>query len=65
MGLYLDYCTVAMANKVIHIKITKPLPEVIVKAIEDKKERRALYASGNIKAIRDKDNSKNVSLPRN
>ncbi len=54
-----------MANKVIHIKITKPLPEVIVKAIADKKERRLLYASGNIKAIRDKDTKKNVSLPRN
>jgi len=53
-----------MTHPVIHIKITKPLPDTIVKAIKEKKERRLLYASGNIKAIRDKDANRNVPNPK-
>ena len=50
-----------MTHPEIHIKISKPLPEKVEKALSEKKERRALYAKGDIKSIREKDNKRDVS----
>ena len=50
-----------MTHPVIHIKVTRPMPDSVQKALKEKKERRVLYAQGNIKAIRDKDKKKDVS----
>jgi hypothetical protein len=51
-----------MTHPEIYIKITKPLPESVQKALSDKKERQILYANGDIKAIREKDNKRDVSI---
>lgn len=51
-----------MRHPVIHIKISKPLPESIHAALKDKKDRRLLYEAGNIKAIREMDKKKDVSI---
>jgi hypothetical protein len=52
-----------MTHPTIHIKVTKPLPAEVQQAINEKKERLMLYASGDIKAIRDMDKKKDVSAP--
>ncbi len=51
-----------MTHPVIHIKSSKPMPDKVRQSIKDKKERRMLYAQGDIKAIRDMDSKKNVSI---
>ena len=49
-----------MTHPEIHIKISKPLPEKVEKTLSEKKERRDLYAKGDIKSIRQKDNTRDV-----
>lgn len=53
-----------MKHPVIHIKVDKPMPDSVRKVIEEKKERRMLYAKGDIKTIREMDSKKNVSVSR-
>ncbi|HMG15804.1 MAG TPA: hypothetical protein VK590_10170 [Saprospiraceae bacterium] len=54
-----------MKHPVIHIKIDKPMPASIRQVLDEKKERGALYAKGDIKTIREMDKKKNVSALSN
>jgi len=50
-----------MTHPIIHIKASRPMPDSVKKALKEKKDRRDLYAKGDIGAIREKDSKKDVS----
>lgn len=50
-----------MTHPEIHIKISKPLPEKVEKALSEKEERRALYAIDDLKSIWEQDSKQDVS----